>query len=477
MSAGVFILILVVAIAALVLMIVKAKMHPVLALFIAALGTGIALGYGVTGSVDYISNGFGGTLGSVGITIILGAIISMAIEDTGAAKVIANFFIKLFRGKRMELAPALTAFIMSIPVFGDITMVLTAPIASMLSKRKHISMSTMASFTGLGLFLTHGLVPPTPGILAVSILLGADIGTVIIIGLICSVISFVVCYLGLRPVYAKGEYVAPLPQYTEGIEAVEDTNDVNALLIKEDNTPSAGASFLPLLLPAVMIAIGSIGKLFTEEGSSAYNFFNTFGNTVLALFVGIIAVGCLIFGRKDKVVKKANADGTGCKLTEKSSWFEIVMNNWVGRALQIAIGALLITAMGGAMGGILRENEAIATIGGMIAESSFPAVLVPFIMAAILMTVCGSMTTAAMTAAGLMGGLMTVLGLDPVLTTLAIGAGSMVGWHVNNSGFWIFTSLYGFDTKQGLKYFTTTNALGGIVAFIVLVIIHAVGLV
>ena len=90
MSAGVFILILVVAIAALVLMIVKAKMHPVLALFIAALGTGIALGYGVTGSVDYISNGFGGTLGSVGITIILGAIISMAIEDTGAGWVMPD---------------------------------------------------------------------------------------------------------------------------------------------------------------------------------------------------------------------------------------------------------------------------------------------------------------------------------------------------------------------------------------------------
>ena len=127
--------------------------------------------------------------------------------------------------------------------------------------------------------------------------------------------------------------------------------------------------------------------------------------------------------------------------------------------------------------GLQLPEEDFDTIGGMIAESSFPAVLVPFIMAAILMTVCGSMTTAAMTAAGLMGGLMTVLGLDPVLTTLAIGAGSMVGWHVNNSGFWIFTSLYGFDTKQGLKYFTTTNALGGIVAFIVLVIIHAVGLV
>ena len=475
MSAGVFILILVVAIAALVLMIVKAKMHPVLALFIAALGTGIALGYGVTGSVDYISNGFGGTLGSVGITIILGAIISMAIEDTGAAKVIANFFIKLFRGKRMELAPALTAFIMSIPVFGDITMVLTAPIASMLSKRKHISMSTMASFTGLGLFLTHGLVPPTPGILAIALMFGSDLGMTIVWGLVISFVGFFGTYFLLRK-WTEKEWIEPNPEFVRGMEETG-SDSVDDILIKDPGLPHTGEGFLPLLLPAVMIAIGSIGKLFSAEGSAAYNFFNTFGNTVLALFMGIIAVGCLIFGRKDKVVKKANADGTGCKLTEKSSWFEIVMNNWVGRALQIAIGALLITAMGGAMGGILRENEAIATIGGMIAESSFPAVLVPFIMAAILMTVCGSMTTAAMTAAGLMGGLMTVLGLDPVLTTLAIGAGSMVGWHVNNSGFWIFTSLYGFDTKQGLKYFTTTNALGGIVAFIVLVIIHAVGLV
>ena len=137
---------------------------------------------------------------------------------------------------------------------------------------------------------------------------------------------------------------------------MEDTSSVDALLIKEENTPKAAASFLPLLLPAVMIAVGSIGKLLVSEGSGAYTFFNTFGNTVLALFCGIIAVGMLIFGRKKKVVDKANVDGNGCKVSEKSSWFEIVMNNWVGRALNIAISALLITAMGGAMGGILREN-------------------------------------------------------------------------------------------------------------------------
>ena len=302
-------------------------------------------------------------------------------------------------------------------------------------------------------------------------------GTVIIVGLICSIISFAVVYLGLRPVYAKCEYIPPLPQYTENVEAVEDSDNVEALLIKEDNVPNPLAAFTPLLLPAVMIAIGSIGKLFCEGGTMLYSFFDIIGNTVLALFAGIIAVGLMVFGRKKKVVNKANNDGNGCGLTEKSGWSEIVMNNWVERALKIAIGALLITAMGGAMGGILRENEAIQTIGEMIAGSSFPALLVPFIMGAILMTVCGSMTTAAMTAAGLMGGLMSVLGLDPVVTSLAIGCGSMVGWHVNNSGFWIFSSLYGFDAKQGLKFFTTTNALGGIVAFIVLVILTLIGIV
>lgn len=472
-----FVIMLVIAIVILTILTLKFKMHPVMVLFLTATFCGLASGKGIVDTFSSITEYFGSTLGSIGVMIIFGAVIASGINDTGAATSMVNYFIRLFKGKCLELAPSLTGFIMSIPVFGDIAIILNAPISAILAKRKKMGMQQVAPFVNLGLTLTHGLVPPTPGILAVSVLLGADVGTVIIVGLICSIISFAVVYLGLRPVYAKCEYIPPLPQYTENVEAVEDSDNVEALLIKEDNVPNPLAAFTPLLLPAVMIAIGSIGKLFCEEGTMLYSFFDIIGNTVLALFAGIIAVGLMVFGRKKKVVNKANNDGNGCGLTEKSGWSEIVMNNWVERALKIAIGALLITAMGGAMGGILRENEAIQTIGEMIAGSSFPALLVPFIMGAILMTVCGSMTTAAMTAAGLMGGLMSVLGLDPVVTSLAIGCGSMVGWHVNNSGFWIFSSLYGFDAKQGLKFFTTTNALGGIVAFIVLVILTLIGIV
>ncbi len=470
-----FVIMLVIAIALLTIMTLKLKIHPVMALFITATFCGLASGKGIVGTFSTITSYFGSTLGSIGIMIIFGAMIAAGIADTGAATSMVNFFIKLFKGKHLELAPSLTGFIMSIPVFGDIAIILNAPISAILAKRKNMSMTQVAPFVNLGLTLTHGLVPPTPGILAVSVLLGADVGTVILWGLVCSVISFAVCYFALRPLYSKCEYIEPLASYTEGIEPAAENCSVEELYIKETETPGAFSSFLPLLLPAILIAVGSIGKLLTEAGTPIYNFFDIIGNTVLALFLGIIAIGVLVFKRRDKVIAKANADGDGCKLDKNSSWFEIVMNNWVGRALIISISALIITAMGGAMGGILRENEAITTIGNSIAASNFPGILVPFLIAAIMMTVCGSMTTASMTAAALMVDLIPLLGLTPVAAALAIGAGSMVGWHVNNSGFWIFTSLYGFNTVQGLKYFTTTNAMGGIVAFIVLVVLTIIG--
>lgn len=477
MSPTTFVLVLVLAIVILTVFTLKLNMHPVMTLFITAVFIGLASGKSLVDTFDAIKNYFGSTLGSIGVMIIFGAVIASGISDTGAATSIVNFFIRLFKGKRLELAPALTGFIMSIPVFGDIAIILNAPISAILAKRKRMSMSQVAPFVNLGLTLTHGLVPPTPGILAVAVMLQADIGTLILWGFVCSIISFAVCYLILSPIFAKGEFIEPLADYMEGIEAVDENASADTLLIAEENAPGPFLSFIPLLLPAVMIAIGSIGKLLAEEGSAAYAMFNTLGDTVLALFCGIVALGLLILGRKEKVVGKANEASGSNELSVKSSWSEIVFGNWVGRALKIAVSALLITAMGGAMGGILRENEAISVIGNVIASTSFPGLLIPFLLAAILMTVCGSMTTASMTAAALMVELIPILGISPVVAALAIGAGSMVGWHVNNSGFWIFTSLYGFNTKQGLKFFTTTNALGGIVAFICLAALTLVGLI
>ncbi|MFT4171304.1 MAG: SLC13 family permease [Rhodocyclaceae bacterium] len=470
-----FVGVIVLAVILLSVLTLRYKVHPVITLFLVALLIGILTGHDVVESITLIKKYFGSTLSGIGVLIIFGATIASGINDTGAATSIANFFIRLFKGKRLELAPALTGFIMSIPVFGDIAIVLNAPIAAVLAKRKKISMAVMAPMVNLGLTLTHGLVPPTPGILAVALLLGADIGTVIFWGLICSVISFVLSYLIARPFLARAEFIEPLDSFAEGVQPVQAGAGVGKLLIEGKNTPGALAAFAPVLIPAVMIAIGSFAKMVCEKGTTMYKVFETVGDSTIALFCGILAVAFLVFSRKDTVVEKANEQGY--QLTRQSGFCEIVFDNWVVRALLIAIGPLLITAMGGAMGGILRENSAITEIGNLVAASQFPKLLVPFVVSAVLMAVCGSMTTASMAAAGLLAPMAPMLGLSPVTISLAIGSGVMCFWHVNNSGFWVFSSLYNMNARQGLKYLTTVNALGGVVAFAALCVFNLAGLV
>ena len=151
------------------------------------------------------------------------------------------------------------------------------------------------------------------------------------------------------------------------------------------------------------------------------------------------------------------------------------MNSWVGRAMKTAIDPLIMIGMGGALGGILQDNAMVKQLGAMIVNLSVPAVIIPFVLAAVMMGATGSMTIAVMISASLVNPMMGALGLSPVVATLAIGCGSMVFWHVNCSGFWMMTSLFNLNTKQGLKYLTTLNALGGIIGFAVLCGASALG--
>lgn len=471
MTVGLFMVILAASIVLLMLLIIKLKVHPVMALFTTALVTGIVLGYGINGSVDYISSGFGSTLGSVGITIILGAIISMAIEDTGAAKSIANFFIKLFRGKNMELAPSLTAFIMSIPVFGDITMVLTAPIASMLSKRKKISMSTMASFTGLGLFLTHALVPPTPGILAIAILFEADLGMTIMWGCIIALIGFFATWLLLKKWTAK-EWIDPNPEFVRGLEET-DSGNVNDILIKDANLPHTFLSFLPLLLPVALISLASFASMYADPNGMVYAVCTTAGNKVIALFIGLMYSIWLGF-RQRKTVLDAYAKNYPNEASAKTG--EILLNKWVVRGLLVSLTPLLITAMGGSFGNILKNAPAITALSEAVGNSPIPAILVPWAIAAIMMAAVGSMTTAGMTAAGIVLPMMGTLGLSPLCAVLAIGAGTMMFNHYNNSGFWVMGQFFHLDSKQSIKYVTLPCAVASVICIIAIALLNMAGL-
>ena len=471
-SVPVFLCILVVAIVLLMLMIIKWKMHPVMALFTCALLAGVALGYGIPGTADAISSGFGGTLSGVGVTIILGAIISMAIEDTGAAKSIANFFIKLFRGKNMELAPALTAFIMSIPVFGDITMVLTAPIASMLSKRKRISMSTMAAFTGLGLFLTHALVPPTPGILAIAVMFEADLGLTIFWGLVVSLIAFFGTWLILKKWTTK-EWIDPNPEMIKGLEETN-SDRVDDILINEKGMPGTFASFLPLLLPVFLITLDSFAKMYLPDGNPVRVFMGIIGHKVIALFIGVLYSLWLGYKQRSYVAnyyKENFPEEANAPITE------IMVNKWVARGLIVCLAPLLITAMGGAFGAILKASPALTPLSETIGNSAIPGILVPWAVAVIMMTAVGSMTTAGMTAAGIVLPMVPALGITPLSAVLAIGAGTLMFNHVNNSGFWVMGQFFHLDTQQSIKYVTVPCIVASIIAEVCIVILSTVGMI
>ena len=438
MSATGFLILLIVTIALLMVLIMKVKLHPTFALFASALFMGLVLGrfepegFSFTEVLSLITSGFGGTLGSMGIPIMLGAILAMGVQDTGAAKAIANFFIKLFRGKNLELAPALTAYIVSIPVFGDITTILTSNIANVLSKRKHISMGKMAAFTQTGLNLTHAMVPPTPGILAVSILLGADLGLVIGWGVVISLIAFLLTWLVLRK-WTDKEFIEPVPEVVAEIEETS-SNDVKDILITGDDIPGTFASFLTILIPVVLIAGSSFLKMAVAEDSALYGWANIFGDKIVALGLGVIYT--MLLGAFHKAsVRKSNKDVSG---NDPECFREVVLNSWIARGLAVALPALLIGA--------------------------------------IMFTAVGSMTTGGMTAAGVVGPMMGALGLTPVATVLAIGAGTMIFNHVNNSGFWVISRFFNLDLKQGLKYITLPDAVSGVFCFVLICAAAAVGL-
>lgn len=464
-----FILAIIVAVALLIFMIVKLNVHPVISLFIGGQVAGLLMGYSVSDTITTFTTGFGSTLGSIGCTIIFGSIIAEGIRDSGSAKSLVNFFIRLFRGKNLELSTGMASYIMSIPVFGDITQVLMAPIASVISKRDRRSMSTMTSFTALGSSLTHCMVPPTPGILAVSIFLGAEVGMVIFWGIVISLAAYLVTWLLMRKWVAK-ESIPPRRDYVVGVEEADKT-DYHNLLIQEKGLPNVLVAMSPILVPVILITLASFADMNLEKGNAVRIVLDTLGERNIALFIGVLITFVVGAAHKAKALENYNRSAG----KEETNLFKVMTNGWIVEALQVALLPLLITAMGGGFSSIIKAYQGVSQLGTTISGANFPSMLVPFIIGAVMMVAVGSRTTAGMTAAGICAPMITALGLAPVTCAILIGAGTMIGSHVSDSGFWVVTSLFNLNTKQGLKYVTLLQSLCGIICLIFAAALIAVG--
>ena len=440
------IVLLILAIAFIVISTTKFKLHPFLALIIAAIGYGLCSGIPLGEIIQSVNNGFGSTVSSIGIVIVIGCIIGTFLEESGGAYVMARSVLGLVGEKRVPLAMLLLGYFISIPVYADSGFVILTPLNRAMSKKAGITLAASACALGLGLTISHCLVPPTPGPIAAAGIMGADLGLVIMTGLIASILPVLLTWLYVSK-WASRVYIDPAPNETDA-EIAE----------KVKQAPSAFKSFLPVVIPLVLIVLRSVSQFPSEPfGSGTFaTIIGFIGEPVMALLIGMVLAFTL-----PKKFDKQMLSSTG----------------WVGKGLRSAAIIIMITAAGGSFGMILRDSGIADVLGSSLSQLKL-GIWLPFLIAAALKTAQGSSTVAIITTASIIAPLMDVMGfvapLEKAILVTALCSGAMVVAHVNDSFFWVVTQMSGMSIKTGYRLHTLGTLMCGLAAMLTMVLMYAI---
>ncbi|TQV78128.1 GntP family permease [Exilibacterium tricleocarpae] len=419
------------------------KLHPFAALVFAAFGFGVFSGMPLVEVVAAVNRGFGDTIGYIGIVIVGGSIIGTFLQKSGGAQQIAQAVLRLTGKKNTTPTMGVVGYLVSMPVFCDSGFVLLSPVNKALVKKAGGSLAAGAVALSLGLFATHSMVPPTPGPVAAAGILEADLGLVIVWGLVVSLVALIGGIL-------FAVYVASKVTLGEGADAGRD--ELQEWELMSSKQPSALAAALPILFPIGLIVLRSIAELPSRPFADGQwvNFLVFVGQPSVALLIGVMLV-LAIPRRLDARI-----------LSDRG---------WIGEAIAAAAVIIVITGAGGAFGSVLQASQIGEVIGARMADWQL-GILLPFLVAAAIKTAQGSSTVAIVTTASLLAPLMDSLGFDTAvakaLVVVAIGAGSMVVSHANDSYFWVVTQFSGMTVQQGYKLQTLGSLVqGSIAAFVV----------
>ncbi|NJQ05745.1 GntP family permease [Streptomyces lonarensis] len=440
-----------VAIAILVLLIAKFKVHPVATLFIIVVSLGMALGMGGERTLELVTQGFGNTLASVGLLIIFGCVLGKMLELSGAAHRITEAALTVFSGKKVPWAVALASTVIGIPLIADTTVIMLIPVVSMVAFQTKISMMKLGPILYIGAYVMTSLVPPGPGPLAASSLLGVDLGEAMLWGSLVAVPSIVMAVLYLLTIKT---HVDPKPEFVgaaAGGGAIGDAPE-----IEDRPKPPLGMSLVPVFLPVVLIMLNSyvVDMVGAENGVGKTIAF--LGQPVVALFIGCL-VALPLFGRR-----------WGQKET---------LNDLFESGLRLAAMPLALTGVGGALATIVRDTEVANSVADMIRDWGLSPIIVPFLVAAAIGTITGSNILGVMTAAAIMEPLADSLGLSGLALFLACGTGAQIMKHANSSGFWVTTTLSNMTVGQGIRSIGLASAISGTTGFVIVYALHGFGLI
>ena len=438
---------LIVAIIVMILAISKFKVHPFLALMGISLILAIVVGIPLSKIPSMIGAGFSGTFTSIGIVIILGALIGTVLEKTGGALKLAEIVVRIVGKKHPDLAMEIMGWVVSIPVFCDSGFVILDPIRRALQRKTKYSSVAMTVCLSAGLYTAHVFIPPTPGPIAAAGTLGIGDHLLLVIG-----IGALVSIPCLIAAYFYANYIG------KKVKTVEDTEiakgqSYEELLKSFGTLPNGALSFAPIVVPILCMAIGSISSMAGWSGAAA-TFFTFIGTPIIALALGVLFSIILL-------VK------TG-KLKE--------FYNMTNDTLKVVGPILFVTAAGGVLGKVISEAGFVEYMKAHATVLSAVGIFFPFLVSAILKTAQGSSTVALTTTAGIMGSIadpgsmMTLLGLNTpmagILTVMAIAAGAMTVSHANDSYFWVVTNFGDLDMEKGYRTQTAMTGIMGVVGII-----------
>ncbi|MGM0619711.1 MAG: gluconate:H+ symporter [Bacteroidota bacterium] len=435
MATPVLILIVISAVALLLFMVLKLKISAFISLLITAIFVGIASGMPLTSITQSIQDGMAGTLGFVATVVGLGAIFGQMLESSGGAESLAHYLVKKFGKDNASWAMVITGFVVAIPVFLDVGFIIIVPIIYALSRDTKRSLLYYAIPLLAGLAVTHSFIPPTPGPVAVADIINAQLGWVILFGVILGFPTAVIA----GPIWGKyiSKKIYLKPPFDFDKEPQEDD---------PKNFPPFGLIAVIVSIPLLLILVNTFTGLAVEKNYIAQSTFTDIlefiGHPFSALIIAtLIATYFLCIKR-----------GMGKqKILDLST-----------KALGPAGIIILITGAGGVLKEILVDSGIGKIMAESMSNSALPPILLAWLLAAVVRVTQGSATVAMITAAGIIAPVLIEFGLnDPqrALVVLAIASGATLLSHVNDSGFWLVGKYLGMNEKQTLQSWTVMETI------------------
>ena len=439
------------AIALLVLLIAKFKIHPVATLFVVVCALGLTLGFGPAKTLELVTTGFGDTMSGIGLVVIFGCVLGRMLEAGGAAERITDDALRWFRGRKIPWAVAIASAVIGIPLIADTVVLMLIPIVSVIAARSRISMMRLGPILYLGAYVMTSLIPPGPGPLAAADVLKIDMGEAMLFGLAVAVPGIVVATLYLSTIRT---HVDPKPEFVSTAEG--GTAEVDGQPEQEARQlPGPLTSLVPILLPITLIMLASyLTDPDDKHMSTPEEALSFVGQPTVALFLGCVAA-LPLFG---------------------SRWrHKDTVNGLFESGLKLAALPLALTGTGGALAMIVKKAEIADGVADAIEGWGLSPIVVPFLVAAAICTITGSNILGMMTATALVQPLLGQLDMTPLAAYLACGTGAQIMKHANSSGFWVTTTLSNLTVGQGIRSIGVASALSGVTGFGVLYALYGLG--